>query len=72
VNLGNQRDDEPTIYLLALKDQNVIPALAYWVEGDTLRYVTRQHAMNLISIDLIDRNFSMKLNRERNVEFKLP
>lgn len=64
--------DEPTIYLLALRDQTVLPALAYWVEGDTLRYVTRQHAMNVISLDLIDRPFSAKLNRERNVEFKLP
>ena len=72
VTLGSPRDEEPTIYLVALKDQTVIPALAYWVEGDTLRYVTRQHSMNLISLDLVDRQFSSKLNRERNVEFKLP
>ena len=73
VYIDRHRDaDEPTIYLLALKDQTVLPALAYWVEGDTVRYVTRQHAMNVISLDLVDRQFSTKLNRERNVEFKLP
>jgi len=72
VHLGSNRDPEPTIYLIALKDQTVIPALAYWPEGDTLRYVTRQHAVNLISLDLVDRPFSIKLNRERSVDFNLP
>ncbi len=68
----DRENDEPAIYLIAFKDQTVIPALAYWVEGDTLRYVTRQHAVNAASLELIDRQFSMKLNRERRVEFKLP
>lgn len=72
VNNADRDPDEPTIYLLAFKDQKVVPALAYWVEGETLHYITRQHAMNVISLSLVDRDFSMKLNRERNVEFKLP
>ncbi|MEO8025105.1 MAG: hypothetical protein ABI823_01445 [Bryobacteraceae bacterium] len=72
INNYDRDPDEPTIYLLAFKDQRVIPALAYWVEGDTLHYVTRQHALNVVSLELVDRAFSTQLNRERKVEFKLP
>jgi hypothetical protein len=65
-------DDQPTIYLIAMKDHTIFPALAYWVEGDTLNYITSEGARNRASLALVDRDFSKQLNDERNVEFKLP
>lgn len=64
--------DKATIYLIAFKDHSVYPALAYWVEGDTVHYISMQHTHNQASLDLIDRELSSQLNSERNVEFRLP
>jgi hypothetical protein len=60
------------IFLIAMKDHTIYPAVAYWVEGDTLNYVTTQGAQNRISVDLIDREFSKQLNKERNIDFGVP
>jgi hypothetical protein len=65
-------DEKPTIYLIAFKDQTILPALAYWVEGDTLNYITTQGTPNRASLTLVDREFSRQLNSERQVEFSLP
>jgi len=64
--------ERPTIYLIAFKDHTILPALAYWMEGDTLHYVTKEGTPNRASIELVDRDFSRQLNRERQVEFNLP
>jgi hypothetical protein len=64
--------DQPTLYLIAFKDHNIVQALGYWMEGSNLHYVTVDHALNQVSLDLIDRDLSLRLNAERNVEFKLP
>ncbi len=64
-------DQKPTIYLIAFKDHTILPALAYWVEGDTLNYISTQGTRNQASLTLIDRDFSKQLNRERNLEFAL-
>jgi hypothetical protein len=69
---GMMRDDEPTVYLIAMKDHTIFPAVAYWVEGDTLNYITTEGSQNRASLALVDRDFSAQLNRERHVEFKLP
>ena len=67
-----QTNDQPTIYLLAMTDHTIIPAIAYWVDGDTLNYITTEGSQNRVSLSLIDREFSRQLNDSRNVEFKLP
>lgn len=64
--------ERPTIYLIAFKDHTILPALAYWIEDDTLHYVTRDGKPNRASLSLVDRDFSRQLNRERDVEFNLP
>lgn len=65
-------DDKPTIYLIAMKEGSIMPALAFWVEGDTLNYITRESSHNRISLDRVDREFSTKLNQERGLEFRIP
>jgi hypothetical protein len=66
------QDDKPTLYLIAFQDHTILPSLAYWVEGDTLAYITEQGNLNRTSLSLIDKTFSKQLNRERSVEFSLP
>jgi len=63
---------EATIYLIAFKDHTVVPALGWWVEGRTIKYVTLDHNINQASVDLIDRDLSHKLNAQRNIDFTLP
>ena len=65
-------DAEPTIYLIAMRDHTIFPALAYWVEGDTLNYITTEGVHNRATLDLVDRDFSKQLNDERHIQFKLP
>jgi hypothetical protein len=65
-------DDSPTIYLIAMKDRTIFAAIAYWMDGETLNYVTRDANINHASLELVDRELSRQLNQDRNVEFKLP
>jgi hypothetical protein len=69
---GTLRDDQPTVFLIALTDHTVLAAIAYWVDGDTLNWVSRDAKQNHLSVSLVDRAFSKQLNDERHVEFKLP
>jgi hypothetical protein len=64
-------DDNPTIYLIALEDGTVYPSYAYWLQGDTLHYITTKHSHNQASMALVDERLSLQLNKERRVEFKL-
>lgn len=66
------RDPEPTIYLIAMQDHSIVAAIGYWVDGDTLNYLTQDGNQNRVSMALVDRDFSKQLNDERHVEFKLP
>ena len=66
-----QAERGATIHLIALNNGTIVAALGYWLDGDTLNYITRDGNRNRISIDLVDREFSVKLNAERNLEFKL-
>ncbi len=64
--------DEQTLFLIALKDGTVYTAVAYWVQDATLHYVTPQGKHNQVSLDLVDRPTSDRLNQGRSVEFRLP
>lgn len=65
-------DDQPTVFLIALTDHTVLASIAYWVDGDTLNWVSRDAKQNHISLSLVDRQFSKQLNEERHVPFTLP
>jgi hypothetical protein len=60
------------IYLIAMKDQAIRAAAAYWVDGRTLHYVTLQHEEKQVPLESVDRGLSLQLNRERRVAFQLP
>lgn len=63
--------DEPTVYLIALKDGSIYASYAFWVERDSLHYITPGHAHNQVSVDQVDLALSKRLNRERKLDFNL-
>jgi hypothetical protein len=67
-----ESSNDAPIYLVAMKNQTIYAAAAYWVDGKTLHYVTLQHQEKQAPLDQVDRSFSQQLNRERGVAFHLP
>jgi len=66
-------DQTPTErYLLAFKDHTVYSAVAYWFEGDTLHYFTPGNVHNQVSVSLIDRDLTVRLNKELGIDFHMP
>ncbi len=63
---------EEPLYLIASHDGTIRAVLAYWIDGTTLHYVTMDHAQKQTPLSSIDRSLSDRLNRERNVPFRLP
>ena len=59
------------LYLIALKNQSIYSTTEYWVEDDTLHYLTSYGAHNQVSLDQVDLDFTVRLNRERGVDFRL-
>jgi len=66
------RDDQPTIFLIAMKDHTIYPVIAYWVEKDMLKYVTVETVVKSVPLDQVDRDLSIQLNQQRNLDFRLP
>jgi hypothetical protein len=60
------------VYLIAFRDQTIRAAVAYWVEENTLHYVTLEHESKQTPLDAVDRDLSRQLNSERRVQFSLP
>ncbi len=63
---------DQVLFFIALKDASVYTAAAYWVEDGTLHYITPQGRHNQVSLDLVDRETSARLNQGRKVDFRLP
>jgi hypothetical protein len=58
--------------LIALKDKTINAAKSYWVDGAMLNYITLQGSHVIVRLSLVDHSLSRDLNRQRNVEFRLP
>ena len=56
--------------LIAFPDGTVQIAVAYWTEGATLHYVTREKLQKQVALANIDRVMTEQLNRERGLEFR--
>lgn len=59
-------------FFIVLKDHWVHVAVAYWVENGTVHYITPEGSHNQVSIGLVDRQVSAKLNAGNAVKFVLP
>jgi hypothetical protein len=69
---GQSMNEQPSGYLIALKDHTIYSAVAYWVDGDTLHYFTSGNNHNQVSLTLVDRELTDRLNREKGTEVRLP
>jgi hypothetical protein len=65
-----QRDAD--YYLLAFKDHSIYSAIGYWVDGDTVHYITTGNVHNQVSVSLVDRDLTIQLNKGRGVQVNLP
>ena len=63
---------EATHYLIAFKDHTIYSATNYWVDGDTLHYFTSGNTHNQVSLSLVDRALTARLNKESGNDMKLP
>ena len=59
-------------YLIAYKDHTIYSAVAYWVVGDTLHYFTTGATHNQVSLALVDRDLTQRLNEELGNNLQLP
>lgn len=59
-------------FFIALKDHSVRTAVAYWVQDETVHYITPRGSHNLVSISLVDQTLSARLNSGNLVPFTLP
>jgi len=64
--------EAPSHYLIALKDHSIYSAVAYWVDGDTLHYFTTGSTHNEVSLSLVDRDLTKRLNEESGLQIELP
>ena len=69
--LSEIRDQSP-LYLIALQDHAIRAALAYWVDDGTVHYIDLDHKVQELPLSTVDRDLSLRLNRERRVPFHLP
>jgi hypothetical protein len=63
---------DPILVFIALKDSRVYAAVAYWIVGDVLHYVTSSGIHNQLSLQLVNRKLSAKLNSGHIIELVLP
>ncbi len=63
---------EPQHYLIAFKDHTIYAAVAFWVDGDTLHYFTSGNTHNQVSLSLVDKALTERLNKESGIEMRLP
>jgi hypothetical protein len=63
---------DPVQFFIAMKDGWVTIALAYWIREGTLHYITLEGSHNMVSLELVDRPKSARLNEGGRAPFILP
>ena len=65
-------DGPAQLYFIAFKDHTIETATRYWSDRMMIHYMTPHGAHVQVRLELVDRDLSVRLNRERNLEFSLP
>lgn len=60
------------MFYVALTDNSVYTAVAYWVEDGTLNYITPQGRHNQVSLALVNRATTARLNQGSQFQLHLP
>ena len=61
-----------TTFTIALKDGSTRSAVAFWVQHGKVHYIDSQDRQQVLSSDLIDRETTERLNRQKNLNMQLP
>lgn len=69
---ANAANPQDNYFMIEFKDHTIQLATAYKVDGDQLHWITRQGEEKQAPVSSVDIPASEKLNRDRNVEFKIP
>jgi hypothetical protein len=71
---GQAGPSEPNqiLFLIALKNHWIYTAIAFWLEGAMLHYITPQGVHNQVSLNLVDVSTSSKVNNGLPGGFVLP
>lgn len=65
------RPANESLVLIALKDQNIVTAIAYWTDRNELKYITPARQQKQVPLSEVDVKLSERLNNERQVQFHL-
>jgi hypothetical protein len=70
------KNDEPgdgaTTFTIALKDGSQRFAVAAWIQGGKLQYLDSEGRQQALSSDVIDRQTTERLNKEKHLRLELP
>jgi hypothetical protein len=69
---ANPIEQEPATFSIALENGTVHSAEAAWVQNGTLHFVSSEGVQRQISLSLVDRNLTEKLNRQKKIRFRVP
>lgn len=66
--------DGPTgqTFSIAMRNGTVIPALLAWVGDGDLNYLDTERKQHQVLLDNVDRDKTLQMNREKNLELHLP
>ena len=70
--IGPSPTEYTNIFFVALNDGSVHTAIAYWVEGSTLHYMTPEYIHNQVSLALVDQKTSAALNGSQSLPLASP
>jgi hypothetical protein len=59
-------------FTIALRDGSTRSAIVTWVQGRTLHYTDSDEKQGVLAADLIDRDTTRRLNREKKLYIQLP
>ena len=68
----NGNDPGQNFYLIAFTDHSIQAATAYKVEGDQIRWITREGEERGAPLSKVDIQFSEQINHDRQVDFQIP
>ncbi len=68
---NDSRPANDSLVLIALRDQNIVTAIAYWTDRNELKYITPARQQKQVPLSQVDVKLSERLNNERHVQFHL-
>ncbi|HYL37648.1 MAG TPA: hypothetical protein VEV17_17165 [Bryobacteraceae bacterium] len=71
-NAPPPREDESAAFVIVLKDGSVRSAVAVAVQDDVVHYVEPDGRHRRVALDAVDRDATIRRNRELNLQLQLP